>query len=179
MVIKQTTPSKESTIPWETTKTPSKESTIPWETTKTPSKESTIPWETKTTVGANWKMHTLDTKPTNEGDKGRDEVKVRNDIIIWNKQESCETDSVTHKEHGRSFSHEITDTMKVPLPVVSTPEMGVVIRSGRTSACSVSSLSDVSVVGGAKRGGGVSRSTSPRKINRWVWSVVIATLYLH
>lgn len=136
----------------------------------TPSKESTSPWESKT-VGANWKMHTLDTKPTNEGDKGHEEVKVREEVA-WNKQESYETDSVAHKEPEASISSEL-DTIKAPSSGAVTPTLE---GSGRTSVNSVSSLSDVSGTGGGakKGGGGVSRSTSPRKMNRWVWLVFVA-----
>ncbi len=128
----------------------------------TPSKENTNSWESKTTVGANWKMHTLDTKPTSESEKSHEEVKIREEIA-WNKQESCETDSVTHKESETRISHD--DIIKVPSSGVTTPtpDVGGAVPSGRMSANSISSLSDV---GGAKKGGGISRSASPRKMNK-------------
>ncbi|XP_064406881.1 uncharacterized protein LOC135351726 isoform X3 [Halichondria panicea] len=126
----------------------------------TPSKENSGPWESRTT-GANWKMHTLDTKPVDESEKIREKVS-------WNKQESCETDSATRKEtvtEGHNDTNVSSTASKMPysredssptkaqtnMSGTSTPtqELAGVWRSGRTSANSVS-----------------SRSASPRKMNR-------------
>ncbi len=128
----------------------------------TPSKENSGPWESRTT-SANWKMHTLDTKPVDENEKMREKVS-------WNKQESCETDSASHREIVTEGGNDgnVSTTTKMPfsremdssptktpsqanMSGTSTPtqELGGVWRSGRTSANSVS-----------------SRSASPRKMNR-------------
>ena len=129
----------------------------------TPSKENSSMWESKP-AGSNWKMHTLDTKPVDEAEKNRSSEEEG--VVNWSSQNSSiEKDSTLTEEAESSPTKPQNSLSGKSTP---TQEVGGVWRSGRTSANSTSSLTEVNGMGkmGVAKVGQQSRSSSPRKMNR-------------
>ena len=151
----------------------------------TPSKENSSVWDSKP-VGSNWKMHTLDTKPADEMEKNRSPEEEG--VAGWSSQDSSNEKESTLTEEAETYDSSPTKPLSQNSQSgKSTPtqEVGGVWRSGRTSANSTSSLTEVNGMGkvGMVKGGPQSRSSSPRKMNRCVCVCVcvcaLARIYFH